>query len=526
MKKIYYLALALTSLASINFAYGQTISVVRDLNPGAGDGFDQWNYTGAEINGTYLLPAKTADDNLELYAIENGDITLVKDINTNGSSSPSSFTLFNDKVYFIAEDETYGREIWSSDGTAAGTAMTIDIVTGAASGAPEDLFAARNGKLYFSSQGKVYVSDGTTAGTEEIAGVTNVSFSEHSGFTSPVITNYLNGVAFFSQSGSTVIIYYHDGTTLTTLHEFTAGTFSAIYGLSEVSVGLLYAVNDSFYPEYVGLFVITSSGNVTELLDDQDASLTVYRVLEFTQTRSIFKTADGIYATDGTTAGTVKITEGTYSLFSGEEMPHIVVGDKMVLKGSEYFTDEEVYITDGTVNGTTKIAITNSYLSPMISNGSQVFWFAGTTNGFDSQIWMYDTNTGISEMLHEGTGSSTGPNALPITVMGGKLYFNSTLFGEGRELYAFSSDRIASKLSASTQIFKLLAGPELNSYVLKSEGADEILGVKQYDINGRVLKSMEVRTNQSFQLIPSSGLSLLEVSGEKGISSFKVITRN
>ncbi len=43
------------------------------------------------------------------------------------------------KVYFAATSSTSGREIWVSDGTAAGTTQIADIAAGAASSSPTNL---------------------------------------------------------------------------------------------------------------------------------------------------------------------------------------------------------------------------------------------------------------------------------------------------------------------------------------------------------------------------------------------------
>ena len=49
---------------------------------------------------------------------------------TNGnSSSPANLTVYNNKLYFTANNSTYGQELYSTDGTNAPT--VIDIYAGA-----------------------------------------------------------------------------------------------------------------------------------------------------------------------------------------------------------------------------------------------------------------------------------------------------------------------------------------------------------------------------------------------------------
>ncbi len=47
---------------------------------------------------------------------------MVADINPGSSSSdPRHLTAMNGRVYFVAKDGWSGLELWTSDGTAAGT---------------------------------------------------------------------------------------------------------------------------------------------------------------------------------------------------------------------------------------------------------------------------------------------------------------------------------------------------------------------------------------------------------------------
>ena len=66
----------------------------------------------------------------------------------------------NGTVYFSASNSTSGRELWRTDGTAAGTVAIPDIDAGTASSDPQG-FVNVNGKIVFSG-----TSDGNTQGTD------------------------------------------------------------------------------------------------------------------------------------------------------------------------------------------------------------------------------------------------------------------------------------------------------------------------------------------------------------------------
>ncbi len=90
------------------------------------------------------------------------------------SSFPQQFTVVGNRVYFVADDGVHGQELWATDGTPAGTAVVS--VVGSQSSAWDRAFAGPlpvgvvNGRALFSaddgSSGRqLWATDGTAAGT-------------------------------------------------------------------------------------------------------------------------------------------------------------------------------------------------------------------------------------------------------------------------------------------------------------------------------------------------------------------------
>jgi ELWxxDGT repeat protein len=81
----------------------------------------------------------------------------------------SEMVAIGSTAYFIANDGVHGRELWMSDGTAAGTTMVKDIYPGS-DGSSARYLTNVNGTLLFVADGGagklgLWKSDGSPAGT-------------------------------------------------------------------------------------------------------------------------------------------------------------------------------------------------------------------------------------------------------------------------------------------------------------------------------------------------------------------------
>ncbi|MDF2456399.1 MAG: hypothetical protein K0R51_2392 [Cytophagaceae bacterium] len=156
--------------------------LVKDINEGT-PGSDGLYLT--PISGYLAFTANDGVKGVELWRTDGSDIgtTMILDINptvidgdTTASSSPNGnnnsfkFVRIGANFYFSAQDGTNGRELWKSDGTAAGTSLIKNIKSGASSSGPQD-FTVLNSVVYFAAEGdaplsaELWKTDGTGPGT-------------------------------------------------------------------------------------------------------------------------------------------------------------------------------------------------------------------------------------------------------------------------------------------------------------------------------------------------------------------------
>ena len=296
---------------------------------------------------------------------------------TVGGLAPFTITPFGGGVLFASHNSNrFG--LWFSDGTAAGTheiaGAQNSSVAGISSGGldPTDITVFGNKALFFAEDSDsidgLWVTDGTTSGTFELGGLKNSGISGQlfSGLAPTDLTPAGNEVFFIgSDTDNNRSLWVTNGTV--------SGT---------VEVGGLNNAGISAGPSGVPFDAAVLDESVS-VGDD-----------------IIFGVGNSLWVSDGTAGGTVDIAP---NLFRPNDLT--VFGTKVLFEGGLAVTDNSLWITDGTAAGTTEIggpehvgiigADTELWIPNHITVfGDKALFTASDSGGGDDALWVTDGTAG------------------------------------------------------------------------------------------------------------------------------------
>ena len=322
---------------------------------------------------------------------------------TDGYGGASEMIPFNGKLFFSAYDPQYGRELWCTDGSAAGTYRVLDLVPGPGSGIGgffELTAKVFDGYLYFRGQDSLHGSelwrtDGTAGGTSLFADLVPGTTSSGVGQLTVV-----DSLMFFTTYVSSMSLWRTNGTVAGT---FSVKSFMIASGLSAWNGKLYFAGDDNNNGQE--LWKSNGTVNGTVLLKDLNGVVGASLPCNFHPTPSALyfmaNTSSGweLWKTTGTFASTVQVidlnpgsNDGLINSYKDAYMNNI--GDTLFFKGRSSNGPFQLFMTDGTVAGTQQLS---SFANTLDDNS----WFP-VVNGkvlvagfYDTRWWGWDAQTGV-----------------------------------------------------------------------------------------------------------------------------------
>lgn len=308
------------------------------------------------LDGKAYFSAITLDKGGELWILDEAtqEITLLKDIVPGiGNSNPASLVEFNGYVYFSADDRVHGAELWRTDGTEANTQLFKDLNPGYRTNSNPRSFLKYDNKMYFLASDETFLSwrdlwvtDGTASGTTKLFDTQE----SHS-------TLVQAGEFIYSRVGSQLLKYSTVTNSGTLLNLGNSFSFSNMLSYNDE----LYLIGDSGNLSLLKLRSDNSLEVIQEFPEPASGNIEIDNVMValnhiFFTIREDFDTAQdqqAIWKSDGTTNGTVSVRQFTWDrfLFNSQINTFYEFNGKLYFK-APFHLNEYVWETNGETSGT------------------------------------------------------------------------------------------------------------------------------------------------------------------------------
>jgi ELWxxDGT repeat protein len=420
----------------------QNLNILGDLVPGA-TGSDPAEFV--DLDGAVIFAATHPTLGRELWISDGtaAGTTLLLDINPGAAGSlPEGLVRAGDLVFFWAFHWESGFELWRTDGTAAGTLLVKDIQPGS-SGQSRERMAVIGSSVYFSGAegptnvAELWTSDGTPAGTVQVADINPGAAGSW-----PAELVVLGSAVYFSAFEPTTgrELWKFEGGTASLVTEIVAGTGSPNLLRLTSAGGLLYFLANQ---PGTGLEPWRSDGTApgTMLLGDLAPGPAHTDACCFTAAGSwVFFTASNatfgidLWRTDGSAPGTQMLLEPAVgpdpSRFAGWNGRLYFEG---VGPGGE---GGELWSSDGTDAGTVLVAdilpgASGSFPQYFVALGDRLY-FAATHSTTGRDLWRTDGTTAGTEIFANLNGNSSS-DPLPTAVSATRILFSAFTDSTGVE---------------------------------------------------------------------------------------------
>lgn len=364
-------------------------TLLNDIVPGPSSSLAS-NFTAASGDRFYFT-AEDASSDRELYFVEGTNVTRLKNINASGSSFPSDLFWHSsgNMLLFAAASTVNNLELWRSNGTEAGTVLLKDLNAGslgdpASVGSSPSGFTAIGNVVYFAATDfdkgrELYRTDGSAANTRRVKDIS--ASGQNSANPDEFVVMPATGTnrrLYFVATGSGGL----NGSQETGRELWRSdGSESGTIVVKDIQLGSTSSITDKAYLTVVGstlYFVADDGRNGRELWKTNGSAASTKMVRNINNQNSSFGTSnngsdptdlinvngrlffladDGIngrelWVSNGTSAGTVRVTNLVSGSGDGQISDLTVVGDVLCFAANNGVSGREVWFSDGTAAGT------------------------------------------------------------------------------------------------------------------------------------------------------------------------------
>ncbi len=290
-----------------------------------------------------------------VYLVAQPSIQLVKQFSSYNTYS--NMIVLNNMLIMQGKTSAEGAELWTSNGTTAGTNLLVDLVPGSSSSSPR-FFKNALGKVLFVGYGagfvnQLYMTDGTAAGTSTLC-----ALSSFASLPSIALGKEVNGNYYFvnNSAANGDELWMTDGTVTGTqlVKDINVGANSSSPANFESIGNILYfTANDGI--NGIELWQSDGTAGGTTIVKDIVTGSSNSNITEIKNYNNKLYFAAGsdveLWQSDGTNAGTILLKDISTGISSS---PNSFIN----FNGKLYFSAEgnavvrELYETDGTTIGT------------------------------------------------------------------------------------------------------------------------------------------------------------------------------
>jgi ELWxxDGT repeat protein len=451
-------------------AASDVLAMVNDILPGSGGSFPAvvqdfvGGFPGGMLDGRLYFVAGDGIHGSEVWSTDGtaAGTSLLKNIKRQPDQTLARFfTAVDESVYFYAIDDEHGSELWKTDSVGNGATLVKDInPTGSSN--PSLLTKFGNRLAFVAQEGasgaELSISDGTADGTYVIDAISpGASSSDPADLTVAGSSLFISATQVVGQDVTEGFETGNLGALPWSTNGWSVQSENAIAGsYSAASPDL------AFGSAYLQVTQTTTSGVLT--FSFNETSFSFDGILHFFidgEEQDLFRFPGGWqFAQVPVSAGTHTFRWEVTDVFFG---PRVYIDD-IVFPG--HTKDRELWKSDGTLSGTTRVKDINPTGNSLRStiNGTsqnsfialgQVLYFVADDGVHGSELWRSNGTEAGTMLVKDINSQGASSNIENLTAFNGKLYFGANDGASGSELWV--SDGTP---EGTTMVKDVVAGPD------------------------------------------------------------------